>query len=459
MTNNSDTTITQELRRRLGDKADEVQDEYDALFEWMLKRGKNPRREMELKWQTADNYIKRLDQLHRFNLTYGDPDVETRISSDEADTLLYLIDQGDITKQKPGSEDEEYGESAKRKFSDSLQKYFSWRYHEGSANFEWQPKINFSDSAGNSPYRFTFRELGELLEAAETYGSLPSYYDTPAEERERIDGIVAQRLGIVKNEVTREDWQRADWSSKVDSLVNVGHDAGLAPVEIRNAETQWYDAKNKKLEIPTEQAYKQRKKQEVALSDAAAEALSKWDRERRHLSKYDGTNKIWLNRDGNPYQSGSLCNLIRNLCEDAGVQTENRRIVWYSLRQTMGDNLTDEGELSESNDQLRQKLLSTTQEQYNTTPVEKRRARLNSVRQHAEHAAEDPEYNPYEDLEPNSQSEQNTTRTETDQPQYPDETDVTSTGGGNVHVDAFIEDTTSARAKLARRLLDDNSGD
>lgn len=125
----------------------------------------------------------------------------------------------------------------------------------------------------------------------------------------------------------------------------------------------------------------------------------------------------------------------------------------------MGDNLTDEGELSESNDQLRQKLLSTTQEQYNTTPVEKRRARLNSVRQHAEHAAEDPEYNPYEDLEPNSQSEQNTTRTETDQPQYPDETDVTSTGGGNVHVDAFIEDTTSARAKLARRLLDDNSGD
>jgi len=307
MTNNSDTTITQELRRRLGDKADEVQDEYDAFFEWMLKKGKNPRREMELNWPTADNYIKRLDQLHRFNLTYGDPDVETRISSDEAHTLLRLIDQGEITKQKPGSEDEEYGESAKRKFSNALQKYFSWRYHERSANYEWQPKINFSDSASNPPYRFTFQELGELLEAAETYGSLPSYYDTPVEERERVNGIVAQRLGVNKGEVTREDWHRADWSSKVNSLVSVGHDAGLTPVEIRNAETHWYDAKNKKLEIPTEQACKQREKQEVALSDATAEALSEWFRERRHLSKYDGTNKIWLNREGIRTSRVGLC--------------------------------------------------------------------------------------------------------------------------------------------------------
>ena len=67
--------------------------------------------------------------------------------------------------------------------------------------------------------------------------------------------------------------------------------------------------------------------------------MSEWLQERRHLEKYDGSNKIRLNREGNPYQSGSLCKFIRKRCEQAGVKTEDRKVVWYSLRQTMGRNV------------------------------------------------------------------------------------------------------------------------
>ena len=315
--------------------------------------------------------------------------------------------------------------------------------------YEWEPKINFSDGKGDSADRFTYRELGLLFDEAETYGSLPSYYGTSEEEREKISGLVAQRLGIPKEEVTREDWLHADWSRKVHSMVVVGYDAGLTPIEIANAETQWYDPKENVLRIPTEYACKEREKEEVALADQSAHALSKWLQERRHLSKYDGSNKIWLNREGNPYESGSLCRLLRKLCRQAGITISERKIVWYSLRQTMGRNVTDEGELSEANDQLRHDLLETTQQNYNQTPVERRRARLNETHRKAERSKEDPEYNPFEEETGVNISTSFGTS----------EGPVTRTNSGDLHVDTEIPDTTEARVEITRQILDEEPGD
>jgi len=99
-----------------------------------------------------------------------------------------------------------------------------------------------------------------------------------------------------KEDVTRNDWLHADWSGKVHSMVTVGFDAGLAPIEIGNAETHWYDPKSNTLKIPTEYACKRTWKEEVGLSDRSGDVLSGWFQERRHLEKYDGSNKIWLNR-------------------------------------------------------------------------------------------------------------------------------------------------------------------
>jgi len=125
-----------------------------------------------------------------------------------------MIDRAEITKQRGKNEGEEYGESTKRKISDTLECYFRWRYYEGRWTTSGEPKINFSDEEGESAYRFTYRELGLLFEEAESYGALPSYYDTPVDEREKMDGLVAQRLGILKEDVTRNDWLHADWRGK-----------------------------------------------------------------------------------------------------------------------------------------------------------------------------------------------------------------------------------------------------
>lgn len=454
MTSKSPAELSDELRELLGETATPIQKQYRTLYDWMLQKGKNPRRQMGIAEATAKNYITRLDQLHRFSIQYLDPDDATRINDDDADTLLLMLDRGEITKQHGSDSGEEYGESAKRKFANSLEKYFKWRYHEGEMEYEWEPKIDFSDEKGEPAYRFTYRELGLLFDEAESYGSLPSYYDTSEEERNRINGLVAQRLGIPKEDVTRNDWLHADWSRKVNSMITVGYDAGLAPVEVRNAETQWYDPQTKTLKIPSEYACKEREKQEVGLADESAEALSAWFQERRHLEKYDGTNTIWLNREGNPYESGSLCRLLRKLCEEAGVKTEGRRVVWYSLRQTMGRNITDEGELSEANDQLRHSRLETTQERYNRTPVEKLQARLNETRRKAEQAATDPEYNPFE--EPRKESNRNQAKVRaTGRTADPDQV-VTPIGDEGIHVDAEIADTTEARVDVTRRILNED---
>ena len=441
----------------LGDDAPVVQQEYDELYEWMLTEGKNPRRKKGIKRSTADNYIPRLDQLHRLVIQLFKPDDPTRINDEHADKVLRLIDRGEITKQHGSNKGGEYSESSKRKFANALEMYFKWLYHAKEAmDYEWEPKIAFTDGKGNSADRFSYRELGLLFDEAKTYGSLPSYYETSEEERDKINGMVAQRLGIPKQEVTREDWLDADWSAKVHSMIVVGYDAGLTPIEIANATTHWYDPQENVLRIPSEYACKEREKEKVALADQSAEALSEWLQERRHLSKYDGTTKIWLNREGNPYGSGSLCRLLRKLCRRAGISIGERKIVWYSLRQTMGRNVTDEGELAEANDQLRHDLLETTQQNYNQTPVERRRARLNETHRKAERSKDDPEYNPFEE-EPTRTNVASSTDIKNGTAE--DEDAITQTNGGNIHVDAVIPDTTEARVDITSQILNEESSD
>lgn len=450
---NHSVEITDQLKHATEDNTTEIWGYFDELYDWMIEKGNQPRRHMGIAEGTAENYISRLDQLYRMVIEYTESTDYTHIQDDQADKILLMIDRAEITKRTG----EEYSESAKRKFADCLQKYFEWRYYEGSMKYEWEPKINFSDGDGESAYRFTYSELGHLFEAAQSHGSLPSYYDTPEEERRKIDGLVAQRLGIPHDEVTQNDWLHADWSRKVCAMVTVGHDAGLAPIEIANAEIQWYEPKTKKFKIPTEYSCKEREKEEVALSDNAAEALSEWLQERRHITKYDGSNKIWLNREGNPYQSGSLCKLLRKLCDEAGIKTEDRKVVWYSLRTTMGTNLTDQGELAESNDQLRHERLSTTQENYNDTPVEKLRSRLNETYKIAEKAAGDPDYNPYDKDEQTSDA-QSTDSSQQEKHDEPNES-ITPRHGGKIHVDAVIPDTTEARVNISHQLLNQTTDD
>ena len=409
MTDSQKVDITTKLAEKLGSDFERVQEDYEQLYDWMIREGKDPQRERGYSEGTAENYMSRVDQLHRFILEYFDPEDVIRMDKEDANDLLFEFNRGNITKQRASDAGERYSDSALRKFSNALETYFNWLYYDQKAiDSPWDPEVQFADETGNSADRFTYRELGQLFEEAAKYRSLPSYHEVTDAERKKINGLVAQRIGIPKEEVTYKEWQEADWSNKVYSMVVIAFDAGLAPIEIANANINWYEPEQGKLRIPTEHACKQREKEVVGLSDEATEALDRWLKERRQLAKYDGTRKIWLNRKGNPYDSGNLCNLITTLCDEAGVPTENRKIVWYSLRHTLGRNITDEGSLSEANDQLRHDLVSTTQETYNETPIERRNNSLNEIHEKAEQARDNPGFNPYDD-------ESNPTQSNTDE--------------------------------------------
>jgi integrase len=359
--------ITDSLCDRVGDDRDQVDETYLTSYHWMLEKGEDQVKEEGLNEATAGNYIDRLDQLHREANKLLGLEGHT-VGPDQAEELLLLLARDTITKQNG----ESYSDTSKRKFANALQKHLQWQYYEEDLDYEWKPKIKFSDKNHTQAAEFTYEELVHLSKKAKSYGKLPSYYETPPEERDEPKGLVAQRLGKPKENINRDDWRRANQSVKYSSLISVGYDAGLTPKEVGKAKIGWYKPERQVLEIPSEAASKERIKEIISLSDESAEAMSKWIQERRHLEKYDGTNALWLNREGNPYASGSLSRIICKLCEKADIPDKDRPIRWYSLRHTLGRHMKSDGSLSQTNDQLRHDTFETTETTYGNSAAEER---------------------------------------------------------------------------------------
>ncbi|WP_323677043.1 site-specific integrase [Halorubellus sp. PRR65] len=274
---------------------------------------------------------------------------------------------------------------------------------------------------------------------------LPSYHEKAEEERDKINGLIAQRLGKPKEEITTTDWERADISSKIGSLVGVGLETGIIPIEVGRARTNWYNPKRNVLKISKEDSGKDRPTTELPLTEETGERLSKWIQERRHLEKYDGTDRLWLNREGNPYDSKNLCYLVRRLCEEAGIPHENRKIVWYSLRHNLGQSIEETEDISQASDQLRHDSIQTTKETYGESTIESRRHTLEQINQVAERTVEDPDFNPYAGSDQGSS-------------QQPKEESARSgpTGYTQKHINVHIEDTQDERVDLAQKILSDD---
>ncbi|AUX09831.1 integrase/recombinase XerC [Halalkaliarchaeum desulfuricum] len=438
--------ITDKLAANVGTDAQTVQAAYDSFYRWLVTKGKNPNRHKPLQERTAKNYVKRVDRIHRRILETNDPDDPLPITGHQADEYIHALDRDEITKRNG----DPYDESSKRKNSNSIRAYFNWRLDAGHREHEWDPPVKFKDNRPTKPYRLEYDELGRLFKAAETYTALPEYQETPPDRRDRLSARVAQQLGIPKAEIGPAEWRRADRSTHIYSLVTVGYDAGLTPVEIAQAQPDWYDPHKQTLTIPREIACKQREKETAVLADVSAGALETWLEKRKQLSKYDDTSNLWLNQRGNPYDSGNLCYLIRRLCEEADIPTDGREIKWYSIRYTMGTNVKEEGDLSEANDQLRH-LLEKSTKGYDKTPVPKLVKRVNTTHEKANKSAADPEYDPY--AEP---GDRQSTETVTGDFTSIGSTDVvTPTSDSTAHVDAEIPDTTKGRVDITRKILED----
>jgi len=440
--------ITKDLAASLGDDASNVQTDLEAFYDWMLTKGKNPARRKPLSPSQSENYHARVDQVFRFVVERIKPSDETELTHDQADLIVKWLDRDEIRTQSGDA----YTETSKRKFTNALQKYFAWRHDERDGE-KWRPRIKFTDGEHEHADRLNFEERWLILQEAREYGSLPSYYETSEDERDKIDSLVAQRLGKPKSAVTRKDWERADTSGKIGSLIAVSLETGIIPIEVGRARTDWYDATRNILKITKEDAAKDRPTTELPLSEKTGELLGEWIQERRHYEKYDGTNRLWLNREGNPYSSKNLCYLLRRLCEEAGIEHENRKIVWYSLRHNLGQSIEETRDLSQANDQLRHGSFETTKQTYGESTIESRRHTLETINETARRTVEEPDFNPYADDSPGPtgpvNSEEPTRATRNDTPHGAPPTH------GN-HVDAVIDDTPESRADLAAKIL---SGD
>ena len=430
-------TITAKLAATLDDTATDVDEFLTVFHEWLLDRGENPDRNKPMSATGAQNYLARVDQLYRFVLEFGDLQTPRRLTHTQADELISRLDEDDILTQSGN----QYSQSSKRKFANALQKYFEWLQDEGFTRERWKPNVVFTDGEHESADSLSFEERYQIREAALEYNSLPAYYETPPAERDRLDALVAQRVGKAKDEVTKRDWREADTSSKTGSLIAVTLETGMIPIEIKNASVEWYNPRQQVFVIPKEFAAKNRPSTELPVTNGTAEVLSEWLRERRHLAGYDGTNRIWLNQRGNPYTSGNLCYLVRQLCTAADIPIENRKIVWYSLRHNLGHTFEEIADVSATKDQLRHQYLETTKSIYGETATEKRRYTLEQINEVAKQAATDETYNPY------ARDVDISTTVDTEQEQQHGHSHT-------VHIDQEIPDTPADRSQLARDILD-----
>lgn len=357
--------LTQPARNHLNERQlMDYRQHREAFIEWLFYEGKHPEQAIGYSRDTVEKTAYRTDQFCRW--------VWQREGGYTFDLTPELAD--DYMKELAYSEKSNTHKSNTKK---ALKRLFKWLTREKGGT-EWEPTRSFSTSDANNPRDYlTVSERKQIREAALEYGSIPSYNNLSPEARDRWKGYLAQRFGKPKDEVTPDDWDRANgW--KFPSLIWTSLDTGLRPIEVERATTHWVDTENGVLRIPKEESSKNRDNWIVGLTERTTTALERWLNEREAYQKYDGTDTLWLTREGNPYRSSSLRNLLIRLCNQAGIDTGNRQMSWYSIRHSVGTYMTREEDLAAAQAQLRHKSEQTTMK-YDNTPVEDRRDALDRM--------------------------------------------------------------------------------
>jgi|APHM01.1.fsa_nt_gi Phage integrase family. len=272
------------------------------------------------------------------------PTIELRPK--QADAFVRAIDQGDFTK----NDDAEYSGNSKRKFNDILKTYFEWN------NRNWEPNTVFSSERDdhNKPDIFKRAELVGLWDASFEIDAIPAYNNLSPQERNDWYIYLAQYLQKPKDQLGPEHWREVN-NFSTPSLIRTTRDAGWRPMMIGQLTVDMYDPELNKVHIPAEAAVKNNKSWDQKLTDEGAATLERWLEQRSHIGKYDDSDKIWLNRKGNPHNSGTLNDLLDKLLTQADIQVGGRNIVWTSFRHSKGTYVYDEtNDLKAVADVLRQ---------------------------------------------------------------------------------------------------------
>jgi len=334
------------------------------FIEWMLTFGTDPQSVEGYSETTARSRADKHDQFCRW--VWGEEGKYTmNLTHDHADGYMKHLAFSDLAA------------SSRPTYQKAVKAYFRWREHEFGAD-QWEPERSFSYRADvTKPKDFITKEERKLLrEAALEYGSVPNYHSvTPAERRDWKE-YLARRFEKPLDQIGKEDWERANgW--KYPSLIWTALDTGLRPIEVKRATVQWVDTDRQLLCIPRE-ASKNDEAWETALTSRTTMALREWIRQRDNYPRYEGRDKLWLTKYGNPYDSNNLSNLVQRLCEIADISTENRDVTFYSIRRGVITSMIEEGDLSAAQQQARHKDPRSTM-RYNQPTADRRRNVLNKL--------------------------------------------------------------------------------
>jgi len=356
--------VSEEETEPLGTRQLKIYNRLRSKFaEYLLEEGKDPRRGKGYPRGTVTVKLSRHHRVMKF--IWETEEKTTDLTTDYADTVITALDTDDFRR----TNGERYAEGSKRKISNVLENWFEFR------GVEWEPDIVFSDErASDNADPFRKPELQELWQASLTYKDIPSYNNLSPEERDEWKGYIAQDLGKPKEDVVPADWGKIDnW--KISSLIRTTRSNGWRPALIGRLSVDWYNPETKTIEIPEGKAVKNDSPWDVELTDEGAFALEKWLEQRGNIEKYDGRDEVWLNREGNPYDSGALNNLLDNLMDEAGIEPGTRKLVWYSFRHSIGTYVYDEyKDLKIVAEQLRQNSRDSASRYVHPRPELKREA-------------------------------------------------------------------------------------
>jgi len=328
------------------------------LIDWLAYEGKDP--------DALDGYSKDTYKVHasiicQFHRFVWDTEGSFTLDSTHDHANAFL-------RQRVRSD--EYSDSYKHNIKLALKAYFRFKENE------WEPQISISSaSTVKKPKEYvTEEERKQLREAVLEYGSVPAYAALSPEKRDEWKYELARRFGKPVKQISQKDWKKAN-GYKYPTIVYASLDVGLRPVEVKRARVSWIDKDNPTISIPAHQSSKNEENWQVSIRDDTHEFLLRWIEERRLYEKYDGTDRLWLTRHGNPYSSSALTVLLDNLREIAGIE---RHLTWYAIRHSTGTFMAHHEGLSAAQSQLRHKRSETTMK-YDNVSLKRRRDALDRM--------------------------------------------------------------------------------
>lgn len=336
---------------------EEYSEHRKELARWLLKTGKDPSKGKGYSEYTVKDTLYRLDQFNRL------------VWEAEGFTLSFTHEHADAYIDHRVLSDKEYSEADHSGVVKALKRYFNWRQDQYGGS-EWECEKSFSSDEELNKPSFTRSQRRKLREAVLEYRDVPDYDEVTREKRDEINRHLAQRFGKAKNKITRKDWDRAR-SWKYPSLISVSLDAGLRPIEVKRANIDWVDFESGVLRIPPEDSSKVRDYWVCALRSDTVRRLKKWCEERKKRDEYNGSDKIWLTRHGNPYKSRTLKRVLRKICDEANI-AQNQTVNWYMIRRSVATYLSSEMGIAAAADQMRHSNTDTTRRYIQTDPEDLR---------------------------------------------------------------------------------------